>query len=68
MSLNLFVIAIVVLFIVVYALLRIVRNIWRMPQRVAAYRARAQRGTGIALRDAIANLYAGRFARGEGRA
>ena len=41
-SLNLFVIAIVVLFIVVYALLRIVRNIWRMPQRVAAYRARSR--------------------------
>ena len=67
MSLNLFVIAIVVLFIVVYALLRIVRNIWRMPQRVAAYRARS-RNEKASLRDAIANLYAGRFARGEGRA
>ncbi|MBN3800992.1 heme biosynthesis HemY N-terminal domain-containing protein, partial [Burkholderia sp. Ac-20392] len=65
-SLNLFVIAIVVLFIVVYALLRIVRNIWRMPQRVAAYRARSRNEKAQAsLRDAIANLYAGRFSRAE---
>ena len=41
-SLNLFVVAMVVLFIALYALLRIIRNIWRMPQRVAAYRARAR--------------------------
>ncbi|MCA3859159.1 MAG: heme biosynthesis protein HemY, partial [Burkholderia sp.] len=65
-SLNLFVIAIVVLFIVMYALLRIVRNIWRMPQRVAAYRARSRNEKAQAsLRDAISNLYAGRFSRAE---
>ncbi len=66
LSLNLFVVGIVVLFIAVYALLRIVRNIWRMPQRVAAYRARSRNDKAQAsLRDAIANLYAGRFSRAE---
>ena len=41
----------------VYALLRIVRNIWRMPQRVAAYRARSRVAKAhAALRDAIGNL------------
>ena len=65
-SLNLFVVALVVLFILVYALLRIVRNIWRMPQRVAAYRARSRVAKAhAALRDAIGNLYAGRFSRAE---
>ncbi len=65
-SLNLFVVSIVVLFIVIYALLRIVRNIWRMPQRVAAYRTRMRREKAAAsLRDALANLYAGRFSRAE---
>ena len=65
-SLNLFIVAIVVLFIVIYALLRIVRNVWRMPQRVAAYRARMRHEKAHAsLRDAIANLYAGRFSRAE---
>ncbi|WP_323123088.1 heme biosynthesis protein HemY [Burkholderia alba] len=66
LSLNLFVFAIIVLFIALYALLRIVRNIWRMPQRVAAYRARARNEKAQAsLRDAISNLYAGRFSRAE---
>lgn len=65
-SLNLFIVAIVVLFIVIYAVLRIVRNIWRMPHRVAAYRARMrnEKAQG-SLRDAIGNLYAGRFSRAE---
>ncbi|WP_118183153.1 heme biosynthesis protein HemY [Paraburkholderia phosphatilytica] len=65
-SLNLFVVAIVVLFILLYALLRIVRNVWRMPQRVAAYRTRSRVAKAhTALRDAIGNLYAGRFSRAE---
>lgn len=65
-SLNLFVVGLVVLFILLYALLRIVRNIWRMPQRVAAYRARSRVAKAhAALRDAIGNLYAGRFSRAE---
>ncbi|MFC0397745.1 heme biosynthesis protein HemY [Paraburkholderia rhizosphaerae] len=65
-SLNLFIIALVVVFIVLYALARLVRNIWRMPQRVAAYRARTRVAKAhAALRDAIGNLYAGRFSRAE---
>ncbi|HVE10248.1 MAG TPA: heme biosynthesis HemY N-terminal domain-containing protein, partial [Paraburkholderia sp.] len=65
-SLNLFIVAIIVVFIVLYAVTRIVRNIWRMPQRVAAYRARSRVAKAHAsLRDAIGNLYAGRFSRAE---
>lgn len=65
-SLNFFVLAIIVAFIVLYALMRIVRNVWRMPQRVAAYRARMRNERAqAALRDALANLYAGRFSRAE---
>ncbi|GAB2887586.1 heme biosynthesis protein HemY [Paraburkholderia jirisanensis] len=65
-SLNLFIVAIIVVFIVLYAVTRIARNIWRMPQRVAAYRARSRVAKAhAALRDAIGNLYAGRFSRAE---
>ncbi len=65
-SLNLFVVAVVVLFIVLYALTRMTRNIWKMPQRVAAYRVRSREAKAhAALRDAIGNLYAGRFSRAE---
>jgi HemY protein len=65
-SLNLFVVGIVVLFALLYALTRMVRNIWQMPRRVAAYRARAREAKAhSALREAIGNLYAGRFSRAE---
>jgi len=65
-SLNLFVVALVIGFIVIYAVMRAVRNIWKMPQRVAAYRARSRlaKANG-ALRDAIGHLYAGRFSKAE---
>jgi len=66
LSLNLFVVGLVVLFIALYALLRILRNVLRMPQRVAAYRARSRAARAhAALREAIGNLYAGRFSRAE---
>lgn len=65
-SLNLFVVGIVVLFALFYALTRMVRNIWQMPRRVAAYRARAREAKAhSALREAVGNLYAGRFSRAE---
>jgi HemY protein len=65
-SLNLVVVGIVALFIVLYAAIRFGRNVWTMPQRVAAYRARAKEAKAhAALRDAIGNLYAGRFSRAE---
>jgi HemY protein len=65
-SLNLFAVALVVLFILLYALIRAVRGVWKMPQRVAAYRARSRLAKANAsLRDAIGHLYAGRFAKAE---
>ncbi|CCD39275.1 Homolog of E. coli HemY protein [Candidatus Paraburkholderia kirkii UZHbot1] len=65
-SLNLFVVALVVLFIVLYALIRAVRGVWKMPSRVAAYRARSKLAKANAsLRDAVGHLYAGRFSKAE---
>jgi HemY protein len=65
-SLNLFVLALVVGFIVLYASIRSIRTVLKMPMRVAAYRARAKTAKAHrALRDAIGNLYAGRFSRAE---
>ncbi|WP_321840381.1 heme biosynthesis protein HemY [Paraburkholderia bannensis] len=65
-SLNLFVVGIVVAFLLLYAILRFVRNVVTMPRRVAAYRARARKEkANSALRDAVGNLYAGRFSRAE---
>ncbi|MFX1684298.1 heme biosynthesis protein HemY [Paraburkholderia sp. A1RO-5L] len=65
-SLNLFVVGIVVAFLLLYALLRFARNIVTMPRRVVAYRARMRtEKANSALRDAVGNLYAGRFSRAE---
>jgi HemY protein len=65
-SLNLFVVGIVVAFLLLYAILRFVRNVVTMPRRVAAYRARMRaEKANSALRDAVGNLYAGRFSRAE---
>jgi HemY protein len=65
-SLNLFVVGLVAFFIVLYAIARVVRNVWRMPQRVAAYRTRSREAKAhAALRETIGNLYAGRFSRAE---
>jgi HemY protein len=65
-SLNLVVVGIVAAFILLYALIRIGRNVWTMPQRVAAYRVRSKEAKAhAALREAIGNLYAGRFSRAE---
>ncbi|WP_233880667.1 heme biosynthesis protein HemY [Paraburkholderia flagellata] len=65
-SLNLFVVGIVVAFLLLYAILRFARNIVTMPRRVTAYRARMRaEKANSALRDAVGNLYAGRFSRAE---
>ncbi len=65
-SLNLFVVGVVVAFILLYAILRFTRNLLSMPRRVAAYRARQRAEKAqSALRDAVGNLYAGRFSRAE---
>lgn len=66
LSLNLLIGAVVALFVLLYAGTRIVRNVGTMPQRVAAYRVRAREAKAqAALREAIGNLYAGRFSRAE---
>ena len=65
-SLNLVVVGVIALFILLYALIRVARNVWTMPQRVGRYRARAKEAKAhAALREAIGNLYAGRFSRAE---
>ncbi|MBN9115338.1 MAG: heme biosynthesis protein HemY, partial [Pandoraea sp.] len=65
-SLNLFVLALLALFVALYVVIRILRNIYKMPERVAAYRNRQRsRRANIALRDAVANLFAGRYTRAE---
>ena len=65
-ALNFFVIALVVGFIVLYILLRALGNLWKMPGRVAAYRARSRvTRSQKALRDALGFLFAGRFSRAE---
>ncbi len=65
-SLNLFVVAIVLLFVVLYGLIRAARGVWKMPSRVAAYRARSKLAKANAsLRDAVGHLYAGRFSKAE---
>ena len=65
-SLNFFIAVVVVSFVVLYALLRTLRNIWKMPERVHAYRVRSRAAKAhAALREAIGNLFAGRFPRAE---
>ncbi|CBW74150.1 HemY protein [Mycetohabitans rhizoxinica HKI 454] len=68
-SLNLFVAALVVSFVVLYIVVRSIRAVLKMPERVAAYRARVRLANAHqALREAIGNLYAGRFSRAENAA
>lgn len=69
LSLNLLVAGVVVAFIVAYVLVRGVRNVVKMPRRVAAYRTRSRAARAhAALSDAVLNFFAGRFARAEGAA
>ncbi|MDE2289058.1 MAG: heme biosynthesis protein HemY [Burkholderiales bacterium] len=66
LSLNLFVLALALLFLALYVVIRLLRNLWKMPDRVAAYRDRQRsRKANIALRNAMAYLFAGRFTRAE---
>ncbi|MGI4857637.1 MAG: heme biosynthesis HemY N-terminal domain-containing protein [Janthinobacterium lividum] len=66
LSLHALVGLIIVAFIVLYVLIRLIRGIVRMPSRVSGYRARSRAGKAhAALREALGNLYAGRFSRAE---
>ena len=66
MSLNLFVVLALLLFLVLYALLRALRATVAMPTRVAAYRQRKRERDGNkGLRDALKALFEGRFGHAE---
>jgi HemY protein len=66
MSLNLFVVLLVLLFLVVYGLVRALNATLKMPQRVAAYRQRKREREGNkGLRDALKALFEGRFGHAE---
>jgi len=66
MSLNLFVVLLVLLFLVLYGLVRALRATLRMPERVAAYRQRKREREGNkGLRDALKALFEGRFGHAE---
>jgi len=66
MSLNLFVVLLVLLFAVVYGLVRAIKSTMKMPERVAAYRQRKREREGNkGLRDALKALFEGRFGHAE---
>ncbi|MES2898732.1 MAG: heme biosynthesis protein HemY [Pseudomonadota bacterium] len=66
MSLNLFVLAMVMLFIALYGLLRALRATVAMPAKVTAYRQRKRERDGNkGLRDALKALFEGRFGHAE---
>jgi HemY protein len=66
MSLNLFVVLAVLMFVMVYGLVRAIVATMRMPQRVAAYRQRKRERDGNkGLRDALKALFEGRFGHAE---
>ena len=66
MSLNLFVVLAVLLFLVLYLLLRAINATLAMPDRVAAYRLRKREREGNkGLRDALKALFEGRFGHAE---
>src|SRR5260363_41674 len=65
-SLNLLIVILIAAGIALYALIRLLSNLWKMPARLAAYRARARVAKAhAALRQAWEYLSAGRFARAE---
>lgn len=66
MSLNLFMVMAVLLFLVLYGLVRAIAATLQMPARVAAYRQRKRERDGNkGLRDALKALFEGRFGHAE---
>ena len=66
LSLNFFIVLEVLLFIVLYALVRAFSATMSMPERVAAYRQRKRERDGNkGLRDALKSLFEGRFGHAE---
>lgn len=66
LSLNLFLLLLVLSFVVLYAIVRIIRQARKMPGRVGAYRQqRREREANAALREAVKFLFEGRFVQAE---
>lgn len=66
LSLNFFLLLLALFFILLYAVVRTVRNARKMPGRVSAYRRqRRERDANFALRDALKSLFEGRFVQAE---
>lgn len=66
LSLNFFILLTILLFFVVYAVLKTVRVAQAMPGRVAAYRRdKLERKGNLALRDALKSFFEGRFGHAE---
>lgn len=66
LSLNLFLLAEILLFVVVYGVIRIARKTTQMPQRVALYRQRqSERRASKALRGAVQAHFEGRYGHAE---
>jgi HemY protein len=69
LSLNLFALLAVASFIILYALIRLVRNTAEMPRRVAEYRQRQQEKRAYrALRQSLIAYFEGRFGQAEKQA
>src|SRR4051794_39068261 len=66
LSLNLFLVLLVMSFVLLHTMLRAIRSTQQMPQRVAAYRRdKREREGNRALRDAFKAYFEGRFGHAE---
>lgn len=66
LSLNFFLLALALLFVLLYATLRTIRRVQHMPGRVVAYRReKRERESSKSLRDALKALFEGRFGHAE---
>lgn len=66
LSLNLFLLLEIALFVVLYVLIRVARKTFQMPQRVALYRQRqSERRAARALRNALQAHFEGRYGHAE---
>ena len=66
MTLHVLIGAVVALFVVLYIVVRLVRSVWKMPERFAGFRSRSRTAkANAALREALAHFHSGRFSRAE---
>jgi len=66
LSLNFFLLLLALFFVLLYAVVRTIRNARKMPGRVSGYRRqKRERDANSALRDALKSLFEGRFVQAE---